>query len=287
MKSVFLYRVAVLGLVLSVAAAAQADLLFINGPIITNPTGGSGSIAGLPISVADTYTLPGSGSLYSTAGISASYSDNTAAAENFVVPEGGWNLDSVTLFAFQTGHTDASVSTIRVNLWTTAPLSELSPPPLPDPLPQPILATPLVLAAGPGTFVCHRESHNSTSTVRPVYSYTVSLDDLPDGGVLPAGSYWLEWSFVGAATPSPRVYMPMVTPRDSAYDLNARLWNSTDGTLSGPRAWFEGREGYVAGSAEGRPYALPFVLNGTPAPEPGTIALLLAGAALVIGRRRG
>jgi hypothetical protein len=286
MKFTPLFRIAIIGLVLATAAAARADVLFNNGPIITNPTGGTGAIAGQPISVAETYTIPGSSNLYSTLGISASYSDNTAAAEDFVVPASGWDLDTVTLFAFQTSQTTATVNTIRVNLWTVPPVSALSPPPLPDPLPQPVLSTPLVLAAGTGTFVCHREGHTSTGTNRPVFSYTVSLDGLPNGGVLAPGTYWLEWSFVGAATPTPRVYMPMVTPRTSAFNLNTRLWNSTDGSLSGPRAWFEGREGYVAGTAEGRPYALPMVLGGTALPEPATLALLLAGASLLIGRHR-
>ena len=35
------------------------EVLFTNGPIITNPTGGTGAIAGLPISNADPYTVPG------------------------------------------------------------------------------------------------------------------------------------------------------------------------------------------------------------------------------------
>jgi hypothetical protein len=273
-------------LVLSLLAAvfARADVLFDNGPFITDPTGGTGSIAGLPISQAEGFTLPGSSYVYSTTGISATYADNAAVAEDFVVPAGGWDLDSVTLFAFQTSQTTPTIETIRINLWTAAPYSAGSPPPVPDPLPQPMMAEPLVLEAGPGAFVCHRESVSGTSTVRPVYAYTVSLDGLPNGGVLEPGEYWLEWSMIGAETPTPRCWIPLVTPRAEAFNTNARLFNSIDGTPSGPREWFEGREGYFPPESEGWPYALPFILSGT-VPEPATLTTLAAGMALVVLRR--
>lgn len=280
LRPVFASAIVVFGVV-----AAPADILFDNGPFVTNPTGGTGQIAGLPISQSEGFTIPGSSFIYSTTGVSASYADNTKVAEDFVVPAGGWDLDSVTLFAFQTSQTTATVHTIRINLWTATPYSAGSPPPVPDPLPQPVLAEPLVLSAGPGTFVCHRQSPSGTSTVRPVFAYTVSLDGLPNGGLLSEGTYWLEWSFEGAASPSPRCFTPLVTPRASAFNLNARLFNSIDGSAGGPREWFEGREGYSPPASEGRPYALPFVLTGTVVPEPAAVLLVLAGAALA--RRRG
>jgi MYXO-CTERM domain-containing protein len=267
-------------------SAASADVLFTNGPIITNPTGGTGSIAGQPISQADGFTIPGNPLLFSTTGAAATFATQTAAADNFVVPAGGWDLDAVTLFAFQTSQTTPTVHTIRINLWTSAPYSAGSPPPVPSPLPQPVLAEPLVLPAGEGVFVCHRQSPTGTSTVRPVFAYTVSLDGLPNMGVLPEGEYWLEFSFEGASSPSENVFTPLVTPRDEAFDLNARLLNALDGNPESPRVWFEAREGFVAGVSEGRPYALPFVLHGTPVPGPAAAGVLALGALAATRRRR-
>src|SRR5689334_16038655 len=143
---------------------ARADQLFSNGPIITNPTGGTGAIAGLPISQAEGFTVPGSSFIFSTTGIGSTFATNTKVAEDFTVPAGGWDLDSATFYAFQTSQTTATVHTIRVNLWTETPYSAGSPQPVPNPLPTPMLATSLVLSAGPGTFVCHREGPTSTST---------------------------------------------------------------------------------------------------------------------------
>lgn len=269
----------------SITLPAHGALLHSNGPIVTNPTGGTGSIAGLPISNADVFNVPGSTFNFSTTGVGATVLANTAVAENFTVPAGGWDLDSLTVYAFQTSQTAPSVTHVHVNLWTAAPYSAGSPgaPPV---LPLPVLAADLVLPAGPGTFVAHRQSATSTSTVRPVFAYSVPLDALPALGVLAPGEYWIQWSFVGATSPSQNVFTPLVSPRTSVTGHNARLLNSIDGSANGPRVWFEGREGFVDGVTEGRAYELPFELNGSAVPAPGAVAVTLLGAGLVARRRR-
>jgi hypothetical protein len=264
MKFVVPSVLAVLG-----AVPAFGDVLYSNGPVVTNPTGGTGAIAGLPISSSDGYTIPGQTFIFSTTGVAATFADATAAADDFVVPVGvTWALDSVTLCAYQSSQTTPTITAVHINLWTAAPFSADSPPPVPNPLPQPVLAADLVLPAGPGTFVAHRESPSGTSSVRPVFAYTVSLAGLPNGGKLGPGTYWLQWSFEGASSPSHTVYMPLVSPRTAVTGWNARLLNTLDGSSTGERVWFEGREGYVAGVQDGRAYALPFELNGTAIAEP-------------------
>ncbi len=251
-------------LLLAMAPVAGADVLFDNGGFITNPAGGTGAIAGLPISQADGFTIPGQTFTFSTTGVAATVATGTASADDFVVPEGEeWDLSQVTLYAFQTSQTTPTITSIHINLWTEPPYSADSPPPVPDPLPMPVLTSPLILAAPPGVFVCHRESPTSTGTVRPVFAYRVSLDGLPDGGRLGPGRYWIEWAFDGALTPSSNVFQPLVTPRTQEVlpPHNARLFNDPFGT--GARVWFEGREGFVAGVTDGRAYSLPFILEGT------------------------
>lgn len=265
--------------------AAAASVLHDNGPIVTNPTGGTGSIAGLPISNADGFTVPGQSFVFSTSGVGASVALNTALADDFTVTGAGWDLDEVTLFAFQTSQTTASVQRIRVNLWTQAPFSAGSPG-APSQLPTPVLAQSLDLAAGPGTFVAHRQSATGTGSIRPVFSYTVSLDGLPDAGRLAPGTYWLEWSFVGATSPSNNVFVPLVSPRTSVSGHNARQLAALDGQSASPRVWFEGREGFVSGVTEGRAYELPFVLRGSEIPGAGTLWVIGMAAAHAARRRR-
>jgi hypothetical protein len=252
-------------------APALADTLHSNGPLVTNPVGGTGAIAGLPISNCDGFTVPGSTFVFATTGVAATVSTSTAVGEDFTVPEGGWDLDALRVYAFQTSQTTASVTQVHVNLWTETPYSAGSPG-APATLPQPVLAASLVVPAGPGTFVCHRQSATSTATVRPVFAYTVSLDALPDGGRLAPGRYWIQWSCAGALSPSANVFTPLVSPRAATSGHNARQLNALDGNPASPRVWFEGREGYVAGSSEGRAFELPFELFGTvPAPCPADL----------------
>jgi len=251
------------GVMFAVASLANAQVLHSNGTFITNPTGGTGSIAGLAISNAEGFTIPGQVSTFTTTGIGATVLATTAVAEDFSVPAGGWDLDSLTVYAFQTSQTSPSITQVRVNLWTAPPFSANSPGVLPDPLPVAVLAAPLQLSAGTGTFVAHRQSLTSTTTVRPVFSYTVPLNGLPNQGQLAEGTYWIEWSFVGATSPSQNVFIPLVTPRGQLPVHNARLFNSITGAAADPRSWFEGREGFVANVADGRAYSLPFELSGT------------------------
>jgi len=74
-------------------------------------TGGNGSIAACPSAHPDPFTFPGlSRALFYTTGVAATVATNTAAAEDFTVPPGEtWDLNSVTLYAFQTGQTSATV----------------------------------------------------------------------------------------------------------------------------------------------------------------------------------
>lgn len=263
------------------AFGAVPRLLHSNGPLITDPTGGTGANAGLPIS--KTEPFPYNGLLGNTTGTNAAISSNSKLADDFYVPQGGWDLDQITVYAFQTS-TGNTVGTLQINLWNVTPFTPNSPVPPPDgSTPAPMLATPLSFnIAGTGTFVANRVSGTATDATRPIYKYTVSADGLPNGGALPEGHYWLEMSFLDTRTTHGAVYVPLVTPRAQAFNLNMRqslaFGNPTP-------YWFEGREGY--GSVEnpdGRPYAIPFELVGTP--EPATLlAALAAGSTFVIRQR--
>ncbi|HMO26745.1 MAG TPA: hypothetical protein PKB10_10790, partial [Tepidisphaeraceae bacterium] len=163
---------------------AHAGVLWDNGPLVPHPAGGTSGIAGQPLSRPQ--AVPNSSLTSSTPGINATAEFGMRVAENFTVPAGGWDLDSVVLFAYQSSQSTPSVSNVRINLWTIAPFDSLSPPPLPDPLPQPILSTPLTLAPTSAQFVAYRQlgTSSTSSASRPVFAYTVPLDGLPNGGGL-------------------------------------------------------------------------------------------------------
>lgn len=288
-------RFAICAALLSVPAVTQAEVLWDNGPIITNPTGGTGAIAGQPIS--QPQPVPDSSLVSTIPGISATAEFGIRVAENFTVPAGGWDLENVVLFAFQSNQSTPSVSNVRINLWTSAPFDALSPAPIPDPLPQPILSTPLTIAPTSAEFVAYRQigSTSTSSSSRAVFAYTIPLNGLPNGGLLAPGEYWLEWSMEGVVVPgntsSTQVVVPIVTPRESAIDLDARQY--APATINGQQVttWFESREirwefnGTSHVGSFDQPMALPFVLNGTVVPEPASISLLILAGSTLLRRR--
>lgn len=280
-----------------VATPARGGVLFDNGPVVTNPTGGTGTIAGQPISSPQGIpSSPPGGPTGYTSGVGASWNENVRVADDFIVLGDGWDLDAVSLFAFQSGATGPTVTHAYINLWTAAPYSSNSPPPLPDPLPQPVLLSSLEVPVSSSQFVAYRQTSTGTSSsTRPIYRYDFSLDGLPNAGLLSPGAYWLEWSLLGtgtAGTSAGRVWVPPVAPRESAPNLNARVFAAIDGNPSTPYSWFEGREIQWVQSGTSwtgqfvQPYALPFVLHGTAVPEPGTLGSLLASVLLLTRRRR-
>lgn len=283
-----------LGFGSSALGAGALSVLWDNGPVITDPTGGTGSIAGQPISRPQ--PVPNSSLVSTTPGISATTAFGIRVAEDFTVPAGGWDLDSVKLFAFQSSQTAPTITSARINLWTSAPFDALSPQPIPNPLPQPVLSAAIEVSPTASAFVGFRQLGSSTSgSTRRIFSYDFSLDGLPNGGRLEAGTYWLEWSLAGVVVPNntsaTQVVVPLVTPRENAINLNARQF--APATINGQQVttWFESREirWELIGSTQtgffDQPMALPFALSGTPIPEPATLVALGMLGFLAIKRR--
>ncbi len=288
--------VALVGLAFGSTAlgAGALSVLWNNGPVITDPTGGTGAIAGQPISRPQ--PVPNSSLVSTTPGISATTAFGIRVAEDFTVPAGGWDLDSVKLFAFQSSQTLPTITSAKINLWTSAPFDSLSPQPIPNPLPQPVLSSPIEVNVTASEFVGFRQLGSSTSgSTRRIFSYDFSLDGLPNGGRLEAGTYWLEWSLAGVVVPNStsatQVVVPLVTPRESAVNLNARQY--APATINGQQVttWFESREirWELVGSTQtgffDQPMALPFALSGTPIPEPSTFILIGSLGCLAMRRR--
>lgn len=259
--------------VVSVASLpASGDLLFSNGPLITG-TSNVGVTSGEPISQPEGFTSSG-GLTLTTAGISVK---NFKAADDFFLPV-PCDLDSVTLYAFQNqssalaGTKIPTVVSGTFNLWNTMPVTGGTP----------MLTVPLTVAPTSSTFVGWRQSAvpGTTNGTRPIFAYTFPLNGLPNGGLLPAGTYWIEWQLSNAPSTA-NVFTPIVSPRAQAHNLNLRLFGNIG---SGPQ-WFETWEG---GDPNGppRPAAAPMRINGTFIPEPATAGLLAAALPLLARRRR-
>jgi PEP-CTERM motif len=197
---------------------------------------------------------------YSTFGYGDQTTAGNSVADDFVVPAGAtWNITSIDLFGYQTG---AVGFTFQQATWSV--LSG-------NPNTGAVIASGVTNVTNGGIAGYRALSTTPTDTSRAIYTVQTDVPDFSVG----AGTYWLRWSLTGTAASGP--WQP---PTSNNAVGNAVQLTSASGGL------------YVPLQDAGALLAptLPFTLNGTVAaiPEPGTWALMLAGAAGVfaVSRRR-
>ena len=95
-------------------SAVTSALLDTRSGLITHPGAGAGG--------ADVSRLQNTSLGMGTIGFASSISVGFRLAEDFVVPAGGWTLDSVTVYAYQTGSTATSTfNDFRFQIWNAPP----------------------------------------------------------------------------------------------------------------------------------------------------------------------
>ena len=88
-------------------------VLYDNGPLITHPTGGAGGAAASALQTAAGLTV---------FGFANSISGGFRIADDFTVPAGGWGLQTVRLFNYQTGSGNTStINNINLQIWNGVP----------------------------------------------------------------------------------------------------------------------------------------------------------------------
>lgn len=157
---------------------------FSNGPLITNPGAGAGG--------ADISRLQTSVGM-NVLGFGAQIANTNSVADDFVVPAGGWKINSITFYAYQTGSTTTStINDLRVQIWGGG---------------APNAGGTVVFGdmttnrlSGTGFSNIYRDSETAPgATNRPIMTATANLG----GFLLPAGTYWVEVSFGGTLASGP------------------------------------------------------------------------------------
>jgi len=234
-------KLLVLGLAAVAFSGVQAATLFDNGAAV------SGSPA---LSVIRT-----GGTLF---GAGAQSSAANTVADNFTVGGPGWNVESLTFFAYQSFA--AGAYTFTGATWSIVSGD---------------VNTGTVLASGTssvtnGGLVGYRVTPTTlTNTDRAIFAVQA---DVPDFTLAP-GNYWLRWSLAGTAASGP--WQP---PTASGVVGNAHQALGAAGSFAS-----------VVDAGDGLGVEFPFMMFGSVVPEPATYAMRLAGLAGVataVRRRR-
>lgn len=179
----------------------NGPVLFDNGPLVTETGTGAG---GADLSVVQNETLG-----LNVLGFAHSLDTEFQVADDFEVPPGGWRIDQIVFFAYQTGSTTVSTITdYRVRIWDGPPAASGSTVVWGN------LATNILTDTAWANIYRTAEAFEPTNTDRPIMASTVSI-----GTVLAAGSYWLEWEAAGTLPSGP--WAPPVTVIGQATTGNA------------------------------------------------------------------
>jgi len=234
---------------------APEAVLYDNGPLVTHPGGG--------VNGANTSAIQTTLGLL-TAGFAHAIGISVRVADDFVVPAGGWNIATVTVFAYQTGSTTTStINDVRVQIWNGPPGAPGSAVVFGD-------TTTNRLISSSFTNIYRSVIGDLLANNRPIMANTVAINT-----ILPPGSYWLDWTSGGTLASGP--FAPPVTllgqtskPGANALQLTAGVWEPA---LDPPFA-----------------QDLPFIFDGALAgfgfqriPALGQGAVVLLGLVLALG----
>ncbi|MCB9134574.1 MAG: proprotein convertase P-domain-containing protein [Anaerolineales bacterium] len=207
-----------------------ADVLYDNGPLVTNPGAGAGGADVSALQTALGMTLYGFGHAQ-TSGF--------RVADDFTVPAGGWTLDQVIFYAYQTGSSTTSTMTgVNLRIWDGPPNAGGN-----------IIwgdTTTNIMSSTTWSNIYRTLDTGLTDTNRPIMADTGELGGL----YLPAGTYWLDWQTSGTLASGP--WAPPVSVLGSTGTGNALQFDAT--TLTWNAVTDIG------------PQDFPFVLIGTAQP---------------------
>ncbi|MFZ2487499.1 MAG: proprotein convertase P-domain-containing protein, partial [Anaerolineae bacterium] len=214
---------------------APQAVLYDNGPLVTHPGGGAGG--------ADASALQDA--LLGTFGFGHAVSSGFRVADDFTVPAGGWNVATVTFFAYQTGSTTTStMNAVNLRIWDGVPGQPGSTVVFGD-------TTTNRLASSTWSNDYRVLQSALTGNTRPIMADVVTVNT-----ILPAGTYWLDWQTGGTLASGP--WAPPVSllgqtgkPGANAMQFDGAAWVPVEDT--GPAG------------ADAFPQDFPFLIEGMPA----------------------
>ena len=207
-------------------------VLWDNGPLVTHPGGGSGG--------ADASAVQTALSM-STYGFGDQLSIGNRMADDFVIAHPlGWQIDTITLFAYQTGAPvdPSTITGLYLQIWDGPPDDPASTVVWGD------LSTNR-LASSAWTSIYRVTDTDLLNADRPIMANVATV-----GAALPPGTYWLDWTTDGSLASGP--WAPPISILGQTTTGNALQYTTSSG------AWGPANDGGTL-TRQG----MPFVLSGT------------------------
>ena len=215
-------------------AVNPAAILYDNGPLVTNAGGGAG---GADASAVQTAVLQ------STYGFGHQVVNGNRVADDFTVPAGGWNISTITFYAYQTGSTTTTtINDVRLQIWDGVP--GVGNVVFGD-------TTTNRLAGSSWSNIYRVLDTGLTDSTRPIMADVVTVNT-----TLPAGTYWLDWMTGGTLASGP--WAPPVTLPGQTAKPGANGMQSLAGAAFAP----------AIDTGSGAVQDFPFVIEGAGAVGP-------------------
>ncbi len=213
---------------------APEVVLYDNGPLVTHPGGGAGG--------ADASALQTTLGL-NTIGFGHQFATGNRMADDFTVTDAaGWQVDSITFFAYQTGSTTTSTLTgLYVQIWSGAPNAGGS-----------VVWGDLTtnrLASTTWSNIYRVTDTTLTDTIRPIMASVATI-----GTTLAPGTYWLDWMTDGSLASGP--WAPPISIVAQTTTGNALQYTTSSG------AWGPAIDGGTGTPQQG----MPFIIAGEVVP---------------------
>lgn len=204
-------------------------VLYDNGPLVSHPGGGAGGADASAVQTALGMSLYGFGHQFLTG--------NRMADDFTVTDAAGWQIDTITFFAYQTGSTTTSTITgAYVQIWNGAPNAGGT-----------VVWGDLTtnrLASTTWSNIYRVLDTTLTDSTRPIMANVATI-----GTTLAPGTYWVDWMLNGSLSSGP--WAPPITILTQTTTGNALQYTTSSG------AWANAID-----TGSGGQQGMPFIING-------------------------
>ncbi len=211
---------------------APEATLYDNGPLITHPGGGFGG--------ADLSQLQTNLGL-NTLGLGHAVSSGFRVADDFEVTDAaGWDVDTITFFAYQTGSgTSSTINAVNLRIWDGVPGEAGSNIVFGD-------TTTNLLVSSDFSNIYRATDTGPLDSSRPLMSVVAAV-----GTYLPQGSYWVDWQVGGTLGSGPWVAPVSILGQTNKPGANALQYDPGTATWSA-----------ALDTNSSTPQDLPFIVEG-------------------------